>query len=438
MRYFRNLITIQIHYITCKRFKNIIYIASILIGFWNIIISISKQSSLFLFKWFLWFIFILQLLLLPTLTIVIEDPLAHYKRTVDNVPYILGVFASITSQIGDVLTKEIESLFTLPDYLPYHNTGHVFASKLFKQMHQFKVRDANLKNNLSKFIQNCVVYDAMVGFKYSIGDLHFSELLSKIASSYRLMTGISKSGEEILKQEMLINAIGDATKHRVEELGHSQNYAAAKMLLQQRSSYNVVASVASQTLSSMKVVFEVICYSSFIFIPIVTLLPNGIRIISNYFCMLVWIQLWAPLYAVLNLLISISAKAKSIGIIGDSGLTMLTSVGYSNLHADIESMAGYLSMSIPFISYSIVKGGGGSIMNLANSLGSNYQSASGNVAQEIVSGNLSMGNIAYATSSHNNKSGFKHDTNFSHHAGRMEMGSDDGSVVFRTESGTIG
>lgn len=487
-----------------NEFSNAIYIAAVLFGFWVIINGIARGSSFIPIKWFFWFVISTNLVLYPKTDIKIEDPLTRYEAKVDNVPYLLGSFASAMSSVGHVLTQKMEMYFTLPDYLPYHQTGSVFASKLFRQMGQYKIRDGVLKANLHRFIQNCVVYDAMVGVKYNIKDLQRSqdilslvsntsnivgftyqeaggssaivsckegiekikaqledetngiaaflgmksnlsrieavagnEFKAYLASSYQFMSKISATAEDILKQEMMINAIQDATKNKAEELGSPHNYAATKALLQQRSTYNAIGEMASQTLAVTKVIFEVLAYSAFIFIAMLIMMPNGMQVLLNYLGLIMWIQLWPPLYAVLNLIMNVAASYKSQGLIGNEGLTMLTSVGFSNLHSDMESMAGYLSMSIPFISYAIVKGGAGSFMNLASSLSSNFQMAA-SAASEITSGNMSMRNLSYATSSMHNMNAFKHDSNFSHQSGRMESGFDDGSIGFSTASGTSG
>ncbi len=496
-----------------KEFNWALYISAILCGFWVIINSITKGDGFIPFKWFFWFLLSTQLILHPKTTIKIVDPLTKFERVVQNVPYVLGAFAATTSSVGDVLTRKIEAFFNLPDdNLLYHKTGHVFASKLFRQMGQYKINDGVLKANLHRFIQNCVVYDAMVGYQYNLHDLQTdpdilslvsntstivgftyqdndgtgsivsckagierikeqlktevdtiaskmgkkvglgksqnglsksdtiarNEFKVALSSTYEFMTGISQTADELLKQEMMINAIQDASKNKAEELGSPHNYAASKAILQQRSTYNVVGEIAANSLVVTKVVFEILVYSAFIFVAMMVMMPNGLQTLGSYLGVIAWIQLWAPLYGIFNLIMNVSAKYRSEGIISDGGLTMLTSVGFSNLHADIEALAGWFSMSIPFISYAIVKGGVASFMNLASSLGHGFQSAAASASSEVVSGNLSMRNLSYANSSMHSFSGFKHDSNLGFQSGRMDVSNDDGSVSFMNAGGASG
>lgn len=196
--------------------------------------------------------------------------------------------------------------------------------------------------------------------------------------------------------------------------------------------------MASNFLIAMKVVLETLAYTSFIFIAMLVMLPSGLVILGKYFGLLMWLQLWAPLYAVLNLVMAIAARHQSQGILGEAGLTMLTSVGLANLHADIEAIAAMASASIPFISYAITQGGVGPFMHLAGSLTSSLQGAASQSAAEISSGNVSLGNVSYAGRQQYMTSGFKHDTSFAFKSGRMEMERLDGATNFMTPAGRLG
>jgi hypothetical protein len=47
------------------------------------------------------------------------------------------------------------------------------------------------------------------------------------------------------------------------------------------------------------------------------LLPNGYKILLTYCGILVWTQLWAPLYAVLNLVMTLYGKSETKSLIGE-------------------------------------------------------------------------------------------------------------------------
>ncbi|MBP9691881.1 MAG: conjugal transfer protein TraG N-terminal domain-containing protein, partial [Alphaproteobacteria bacterium] len=434
-------------------------------------------------KWFLWVVVATNLLFLPKTTVWIDDPLMKTKEKVDHVPFALGFFAGFVSQMGRAITEKVESVFTLPDYMPYHQTGTVFASSLMSQVGQFRITDPVFKGNMERFINQCVVYDAMIGHKYTLTDLQNQNDIWTLVSSkaspvlgflykdgnnpgevitckagaqklntlwkteiekatavygsrvqnqkltktlffshlhngYQLLSGISKSAEDILKQEMMINAIEEASNNKLSELGATSNYAATKALLQQRSAYATAGEIAARTLPLFKNVIEALSYALFIFIVVLALLPNGYRILMTYCGILVWTQLWAPLYAVLNLIMTLYGTSETKSVIGE-GLTLLNSAAIINRNADMTTLAAWLSVSIPFISYGILKQGAAAFVGIAQHLGSAMESAASGAAAETVSGNVSLGNFTMGTQVYQNTSAFQHSTNPSYNSSQF-------------------
>ncbi len=475
---------------------------------WALLLMNAQNSLDIGVRWFLWFLVVTNVFFLPKTTVWIKDPLVYKSYKVDNVPLALGVFASAISSIGHNITEKMEEVFTLPDtheadYMQYHKTGTVFASRLMSQANQFKILDPDFNANMEKFVNQCVVYDAMIGHKYTIKDLQEStdiwalvrgkssgvlgflykesgndgeivtcreganrleklwrfqidlaaqhygarfsrngsasakrDFLTYLPQSYNLLTKMALSAQKILQQEMMINAITDSSNNKVSELGGSTNYASTKALLQQRSTYQISGEMARQILPIMKNVFEALAYVAFIFIFILALLPNGHRILGSYISLLMWIQMWAPLYAVLNLFMTLSARYNSVSVVGNKGLNMVTSVGLANVNADTEALAGWLSMSIPAISYVIVKGGAAAFVNLAGHLGSAMQSAASSTAHEVTSGNFSLGNVSQGVIAMQNTSGFQHNLSPSFRDGQFERNIEDGTIKVTQPDGS--
>lgn len=438
-------------------------------------------------KWFLWVIVATNLIFLPKTRIHIHDPLTNYHRNIDNVPLALGAFASLVSQMGKSITEQFEMTFSLPDYMPYHQTGTVFASALMHQVGQFRIVDPTFKGNMDRFINQCVVYPVMIGNKYSLTELQNTpdiwNLVKSKASpilgflykegkvpgrivtcqegaqkldvlwgaavkqataiygsqvqnrkiteavfndsllgSARLLAGAiswGQSATDILRQEMMIKAVEESSNNKLSELGSAANYAATKALLQQRTAYGVAGEIAARTLPLFKNVIEALSYALFVFIVTLALLPNGYKVLLTYCGILVWTQLWAPLYAVLNLVMSLYGKAETLSHGAQGGLTLLNSAAIMNANADTVSLAAWLSVSIPFISYGILKQGAGAFVGLAQHLGSAMQSAASGAAAETVSGNISLGNISMGTQAYQNTTAFQHNTSPSYTASQF-------------------
>ena len=455
--------------------------------------------------WLFWFMIATLVLFAPKATVWIKDPMSFTSpKKVDNVPFALAAFAGISSQIGTAMTEKMESLFTLPHYLPYHQTGTVFASKLMMKARDIKITDPEFRANMERFVNRCVVYDTMIGLKYTMKDLQRStdvwQLVSARASpvlgflykepgaggrggivtcqegarklanlwhaqyqeaaliygsgffknnpqavrdtfntylpqSFQMLTKISTDASKLLQQEMMLNAIRDGSQNKLDELRGSVGYATAKALINQEMNNRTMGEVASEMLVIAKAVIEALCYASFIFVVILSLVHNGYRILWNYMGVLMWLQMWAPLYAVLNLFMSLYGQYRCSGLMIGGGLTMMNSAGLTQINSQVASMAGWLSCSLPFLAYGIVKGGVGSFMHIAGNIVSSSQGAVSSASSEAASGNFSLGNVTMGTQAYQNMNAFQHNTAPSHRGGSFEQTLDDGTSLITQADG---
>ena len=123
-------------------------------------------------RWFATFLVMNGVLFVPKVTVQITDPLNPTLpgATVANVPWGLAVFASETSMIGNELTTQSETVFSLPSSLTYSQNGMIFASRLENLLPQMQITDADFAANMQSFMQQCVFYDLLLN-KYSLNDL---------------------------------------------------------------------------------------------------------------------------------------------------------------------------------------------------------------------------------------------------------------------------
>ncbi len=237
-----------------------------------------------------------------------------------------------------------------------------------------------------------------------------AELLKYLPLAYGQLGNLAKDASDIIKQQMMIYSIVDGVESNSTALGNAPNFAARRAYLQQRSTYETLGAMAGETLPVMKAVLEAIIYAFFVFVIPLALLPFGYRFLLTWAQSLLWLQLWAPLYAILNYIMTISATSKTMAALAISnpqGVTIASSVGIANVNADISAMAGYLSLSIPFLSIALVKGVG-SFVHMASHLGNVAQSAAGMAASEVTSGNLSYGNLSEGNSQISNSNMMSH------------------------------
>ena len=116
-------------------------------------------------KWILLFITVWGAMIVPKATVRVVDRLdpALAPAIVANVPMGLALFASITSQIGDGLTRLTEQAFTLPDDLRYQRHGIIFGARLAAATTRLEVTDAVFARNLRAFARQCVFHALLLG-----------------------------------------------------------------------------------------------------------------------------------------------------------------------------------------------------------------------------------------------------------------------------------
>jgi conjugal transfer mating pair stabilization protein TraG len=469
---------------------------SLILGLmWALVTMIYGNHSQLLTSWFIPFNLILYLFFIPTCTVIIHDPITNNRYKVDNVPWGLGSVAGLVSQIGDRVTREIEKTFSLPDDLKYHKTGAVMASNLIANAHNFQITDADLNETMRSFVNQCVVYDALMGQKYTLEELRSSgdiwgmvsknasparafvfkapgkgqrpeiltcaqgvarlkpyletnvenafqfferkifskdaakpvttplaaganaeapapanssklgqQLKSYLPGAMNYMTNMSNTANEYMMQQMMIHSVVDGIEAQSTALGNAPNFAVRRAYLHQRANEENIAGVAAQKLIAMKNVMEALIYVAFIFLLPLAILPMGWRYLGKWVGLVMWIQLWPPLYAVLNFIMNISVRAKGMGLVAPdgTGITITNSVGFSNLHADMAAQAGFMSLAVGSLAYALVKGGAGSFVHLASHMAGPATSASARASEDMMSGNYSFGNVSQGTMQANN------------------------------------
>ncbi|MEQ1516588.1 MAG: conjugal transfer protein TraG N-terminal domain-containing protein [Usitatibacteraceae bacterium] len=214
---------------------------------------------------------------------------------------------------------------------------------------------------------------------------------------YRIATG-AQTATDLLRQNAMINIMRDSAN----VIGQKMNDPATVMLANAQAqavastNANFVSQgkLAEQALPMLRNVIEAIIYAVFpiMFIFFLTLQgPALIAAIKSFFLALIWVQLWPPLYAVLNYMGTMSSArtleaAANFG--GGAGLTLDTANSiYSGAISD-QAVIGYMAISIPLFASALVFG-----MNKLGSLGAaTFLGAATRATEAAGSGNISMGN----------------------------------------------
>jgi len=150
-------------------------------------------------KWFITTFIIIQTLLYPKATVQVTDKTnpALMGATIDNVPFVIAYTASTTSKISYALTKQFESVYSLPSDLQYTENGMIFGVNLWQAMQQTRITNSNLATSIDSFSQNCIFFDIEYGI-YSFDDLKNSDdiwgFIKDKQVENRFFTYINQSG----------------------------------------------------------------------------------------------------------------------------------------------------------------------------------------------------------------------------------------------------
>ena len=231
-----------------------------------------------------------------------------------------------------------------------------------------------------------------------------NEAKSNLLNITSYLGDMAASAEETLRQSLMITAIGDAASENSKAAGNAVTYAETRALQQQNNTFDTIGKLATKLLPIMKAVIEALAYACFIFVIPLCMVPNGYKFLINWGAVLIWLQTWPLVYAVLNFIMNIAARASTLSEIGTAGgLTIANYIGVSDANAEIKLIAGYLAMSIPFICIAVVKGVG-TFVHLASQLTGTSMQAASAAAGEVTSGNFSFGNISMGNTSLDNMS----------------------------------
>lgn len=419
----------------------------------------SQNSEVIMLRFFLTLVAITGIFMIPTTTIHIEDILSGRTYKVDNTPWLIARTTELISSMGYNITEGIEAVMHVPNDTSYNETGMIFGSDIALDISKYKISNAVLEQNLKRISKQCVFYDLALN-RYSLDELKkttdlwkflqektskvrmipysdptkqskktsyltcqeavremtpifekeknyyaHQDIIKDLPLTFQAMTGIKKNSEELVSQQLMMNVITGEF--------NANNFAKNRAHAQQKSTYLVLGSLASNSLITMRAVLEAIIYASIIFVLPLSVLPGGISFLSNWLWLTIWIQFWPPFYAIINYVMqSVSQSRASSIFIGlneqEKGLSLFTSFGLSNLHEDIFALSGYLAASIPFISYAVIKGGMSSVIHLAGSMMTPAHAAATSAAGEQAGGNYNLASTSFGQTSYSNTTGFQH------------------------------
>jgi hypothetical protein len=384
--------------------------------------------SLGIIKQYIVVIILFYTLFVPKADVIIRDEIHNTNVSVTQVPFGVSLFAHIFTSVEKGLTKIMETYFSTPNDMKFSNSGYAFSVIVVDNLKAATSVDPYFKRTLDDYVVNCFFHDVLWGDKdlntiiYSnsllaeMSPSHSSTLYTKDYSSaypqgqavtcntaYSAVTGaigtastnsltklnqtmqldvtaklpvvvqqllnVSQSATDLLGQSFAANAMKTGLAETAMYTGISADaiaYASASAEQQQRSSWTVAGELSKKYIPIMRQVLEAFVYGLFPILFILMMSPFATKMLHMYFTLLVWLLLWSPLFAIINLIVN----TRAAGVLSSSyGYYSLGTMPYIYESTnDLTAMAGYLAWLVPTLSFAIAKGSDYAMVSIASSI----------------------------------------------------------------------
>ena len=128
----------------------------------------------------------------------------------------------------------------------------------------------------------------------------------------------------------------------------------------------------AEILPYLQMTIRAILYAFLPFVFVIILLPGGFKVLTQYLQTLIWVELWTPTAAILNMFMVQEAQNKMGNIYADKGITAVTSLDMLSSGATIAGVAGYLYLSVPALTWLIMKGSAYMLSGIGNAVAGNF------------------------------------------------------------------
>ena len=232
-----------------------------------------------------------------------------------------------------------------------------------------------------------------------------AKLLADLGGSYSYLSGVSATASDILKQNLMINAMTQAM-HSMAATGGGSSvdvYAQTRAEIQTRNTYSSIAQAAMKWVPLLHIVLTVMFYALFpVIFPLFLIPRTGVPALKGYVTGFFYLAAWGPLFVILHMMLMFKGSADLSAVANGTGTTLFSFAGISGVSDDIALLAGYLIASVPFIAGGVAKGAM-AISSNATSFLAPSQNAAEVAANEASTGNISAGNTTLDNFSGNNR-----------------------------------
>lgn len=234
--------------------------------------------------------------------------------------------------------------------------------------------------------------------------------------SEALLLGVSRSLEDSLKHSVMLSALPRGLESIARQAGApldlAVKFSSASANLSSEINYRTLAKLAEQSLPKIRNCVEFIVIAAFPLMLVLMIAAGSAAgvVFRSFFVLLIWVQLWAPLFAVANyLMITVDANPMNRLIAEFGGSTLQAADLIREAGSSSQAIAGSLTLLIPMIAFALAKGSDMAFVSMASGLMAPAQGAASSAANQAGSGNFNAGNVSLGNTSRNSESANKSD-----------------------------
>ncbi|BBW24634.1 conjugal transfer mating-pair stabilization protein TraG [Enterobacter kobei] len=257
-------------------------------------------------------------------------------------------------------------------------------------------------------------------------------LANAMGDSYGYFYAGGMSAAQIMKNNITNSAVRQGVKGfaaRSSDTANLLNLATENAATKQRLSWAAGNELATRTLPFAQSLLMLILVCLF---PLMIALAAsnhslfGLNTLKLYVCGFIYFQMWPIMFAILNFAANFWLQTKT----GGTALVLANTNVVALQHSDVANLAGYLSLSIPLLSFYLTKGAAAMGSQVAGSVLSSAAFTSAGVSATTADGNWSFNNMSMDNVNQN-----KMDTNLMQRQGQQTWQADNGSTQTQTAGG---
>lgn len=239
---------------------------------------------------------------------------------------------------------------------------------------------------------------------------------SALPQAESILLGLSQTLSNSIKHSVFLNTL-DEDLASVAALSNNPLAVATKLAKAQGNlaselNYRTMSQIAQDTLPKVRNALQFVILAAFplILVMVVATGHMAASILRNYLTLLIWIELWAPISAVINyLMIHVDAHPMNQIVAQYGANSMMAATLIREMGASSQAIAGYLMILAPVIAFAIAKGSDIASAQMVGSMMAPAQSAAQSQGATLAQGNISLGNSTWGNVSSNNIQGNKAD-----------------------------